>query len=204
VYEIRVAKTTPRKVYSDADEGIRKHKEIEDYLKGDAPLSNIILRKLVDRTLAGLNSEHFKYEHKLAITKDRQPCEWDDPSCYHRGIIDVLHVDPQDPLARVFDWKNGKINEYSEQLKANSICVMAHYPHVTTVHTEYVWMKFGKTTPAKNFRDFSGKSWEKFVRRVDRMEVAVTENQWPKKPSGLCKKHCPCITCEHNGGFTNV
>jgi hypothetical protein len=199
-----VAKTTPKKTYADADEGIRKHKEIEEYLKGETHLSNISLRKLVDRTLVGLNPDFFKYEHKLAVTKDLKPCEWDDPNCYHRGILDVMYVDPMDTLARIFDWKNGKVNEYSEQLKANSICVMAHYPHVQTVHTEYVWMKFGKTTPAKNFRDFTEKTWNKFKIRVDRMEEAVANNHWPKKPSGLCKKHCPVVTCEHNGGFVNV
>ena len=137
----------------------------------------------------------------MAITKDRQPCDWDDSDAYYRGILDVLYVHPENSLAGIFDWKNGKVNEYSEQLKANSIAVFAHYPHVQTVHTEYVWMKFGKTTPAKNFRDFSDKVWDKFINRVDRLEDALQTDKWPKKTSGLCKKYCPVKSCEHNGEF---
>ena len=201
-YEVRIAKTTPRKVYSEADEGVKKHAAIEAYLKKEQGLDDISLRKLVDKTLSAYpNTDYYKYEHKLAITKDRNPCDWDAPECYHRGILDVLYVDPDSPTAGIFDWKNGTVNEYSEQLKSNSIMVFAHYPHVNTVHTEYVWMKFGKTTPGKNFRDFSDAAWDKFVVRVNRMERALENNNWPKRPSGLCKKHCPVHTCEHNGNY---
>lgn len=199
----RILKVIPKKVYKEADEGVKKHEAIELYLKGTQALNDKRLQKLVDETLAHLNPIHFKYEHKLAVKKDRSPCEWDDPECYHRGILDVMYVDPNAKTAAIFDWKNGKVNEYSEQLKANSICVMAHYPHVDSVHTEYVWMKFDKRTQAKNYRDFSEPVWQKFVRRVDRLENALMTGDWPKRPSGLCKKYCPVVKCEHNGEYVN-
>ena len=201
-YSVRVAKTTPRKVFDEADEGVKKHALIEKYLKKEGEISDISLRKLVDKTLSVYEGpSNFNYEHKLAITKDREPCEWDDPNCYHRGILDVMYVNPDQPTAGIFDWKNGKVNHYSQQLKANSILVFAHYPHVTSVNTEYVWLKHGVTTPGKNFRDFSDTTWSQFVQRVDRLEQALENNNWPKRPSGLCKKHCPVVTCEHNGLF---
>lgn len=202
-YSVRIAQTTPRQTYKEADEGVKKHAAIEAYLKKEQSLDDISLRKLVDRTLAVYNNtDYYKYEHKLAITKDRQPCGWDDPECYHRGILDVLYVDPNNSTAAIFDWKNGKVNHYTEQLKANSITVFAHYPHIETVHTEYVWMKHGVTTVGKNFRDFSDTIWEKFVARADRLESALANEVWPKKKSGLCKNYCPVHTCEHNGKFT--
>lgn len=200
----KILKVIPRKVYAEANEGVQKHEAIELYLKGEKPMSDIVLRKLVDSTLRDLEHAHFKYEHKLAITKDRQPCEWDDPNCYHRGILDVMYVHPEQSSAYIFDWKNGKVNEYSEQLKANSICVMAHYPHVTTINTQYVWMKFGKVTAAKVFKDFSDSTWAKFVKRVDKLEDALVTDTWPKRPSGLCKKYCPVVSCEHNGSYERV
>lgn len=200
-HQERILKVIPKKVFKEADEGVKKHAAIELYLKGEQHLSDIPLRKIVDKTLATLDHSHLKYEHKLAITKDRQPCEWDAPNAYYRGILDVMYVDPENSLAGIYDWKNGKVNEYSEQLKANSMLVFAHYPHVQTVHTEYVWMKFGKTTAAKNFRDFSNKVWDKFIVRVDRLEKALETGDWPKRQSGLCAKYCPVTTCQFNGEF---
>lgn len=197
----RILKVTPKVVYKEADEGVKKHAAIEHYLKGEKPLEDQDLKQLVDTTLAKLTTTNFKYEHKLAVTKDRQPCDWNDSDAYYRGILDVMYVDPASPNGAIYDWKNGKVNEYSEQLKANSILVMAHYPHVNTVHTEYVWMRFNKTTPAKIFRDFSDAIWMKFVKRVDKLEEALQTDCWPKRTSGLCKKYCPVNNCEHNGAF---
>ncbi len=197
----RIPEAVEKVVGVEAAEGIKKHSAVELYLKGEQSLEDKKLQKQVDNVLASYNPIYLKYEHKLAIYKDRQPCEWDDPDCYHRGILDVMYVDPNSPNAAIIDWKTGKVNLYSEQLKSNSICVMSHYPHINTVHTEYVWLKFDKTTPAKNFRDFSSKVWDKFVTRVDRLEAAYRNNDWPKRPSGLCKKHCSVVKCEFNGGF---
>lgn len=197
----RILKVIPKVVYKEADEGVKRHAAIEHYLKGEAPLEDTKLKELVDTTLQHLNPTCFKYEHKLAITKERTPCDWDDSSAYYRGILDVMYVDPAWKNAAIYDWKNGKVNEYSEQLKANALLVMGHYPHVETVHTEYVWMRFNKTTQAKVFRDFSEPIWTKFVRRVDKLEEALDKDKWPKKSSGLCKKYCPVTLCEHNGEF---
>lgn len=197
----RILKVIPKVVYKEADEGVKRHAAIEHYLKGEAPLEDTKLRELVDSTLQHLNPACFKYEHKLAITKDRQPCEWDDSDAYYRGILDVMYVDPAWKNGAIYDWKNGKVNEYSEQLKANAVLVMAHYPHVETVHTEYVWMRFNKTTQAKVFRDFSEPIWVKFMKRVDKLEDALDKDKWPKKTSGLCKKYCPVKSCEFNGEF---
>lgn len=200
-HAVRIAKTVPGKTFSEADEGVKRHKDIEHYLKGEFPLKDAALKKLVDNTLAPYNPKFYKYEHKLAITKDRAPCDWNDPNCYHRGVIDVMYVDPNSNGAAIFDWKNGKVNLYSQQLVANSICLFAHYPHVDRVNTEYVWMKFGKTTPAKVYRDNIERTWIRFVKRADELEAALAENNWPKRPSGLCKNYCEVTTCEHNGSF---
>ena len=197
----RILKVIPKVIYSEADEGVKKHAAIEHYLKGEQPLEDTALKKLVDNTLQHLAPSHFRYEHKLAITKDRQPCDWNDSHAYYRGILDVMYVDPKSNNGAIYDWKNGKVNEYSEQLKANALLVMAHYPHVTTVHTEYVWMRFNKTTQAKIFRDFSEPVWDKFKKRVDKLENALVSDNWPKRPSGLCKKYCPVTSCEHNGSY---
>lgn len=200
-YEVRIAKTTPRKEFAEAADGSQKHKAIELYLKGEQPLEDQAIKSLVDRTLLGLDPQYFHYEHQLSITKDQQPTEWKSENCYHRGVLDVLHVDPNSSTAHIFDWKFGKPREDSMQLKANAITVFAHFPHVETVRTEYVWAKYDRTTPGKVFRDFVEPLWNQFIARVDRMERAHENNNWPKCPSGLCKKYCPVVTCPHNGGF---
>lgn len=199
----RILKVTPKKVFKEASDGINKHAAIENYLKsaGALQLEDPKLKKLVDATLANCDHAYLKFEHKLAVTKDLQPCAWDDAAAYHRGILDVMYVHPEEPVAAIFDWKNGKVNEYSDQLKANAICVMAHYPHVQKVLTEYVWMMHNRTTKGRVFREFIDELWTKFVKRADRLENALLLNVWPKKQSGLCKKYCPVTSCEHNGEY---
>lgn len=198
----RVLRVIPKKTFAEAQEGIDKHKAIEDYLKSVADLQDTKLKSLVDSTLGHLDYRHLKFEHKLAVTKDRAPCSYDraeSPEVYHRGIIDVMYADPEDPVAHLFDWKNGKVNEHSDQLKANAICVMAHHPHVQRVDTNYVWMKHNHVTKGRVYRDFSAEIWTRFCARVDRMEQKAKEGVWTKNPSGLCKKHCPVTSCEFNG-----
>lgn len=197
-YRERIAEDIEKTEFKESSEGVKKHTAIELHLKGEQPLEDQQLLKVVNDTLGPHKGAKQFYEHKLAVTKDRQPCDYDDPKAYHRGILDVLCVYDH-PTAFIFDWKSGKVNEYSQQLQANAITVLANYPHVQSVNTEYIWFKFGQTTPGKVFRDTSDKIWVRFIERVNRLEKAFADNRWPKMKSGLCKKHCPVFDCEHNG-----
>lgn len=199
VYEVKITGHTPRKEYKESSDGISVHKQIETYCKGTEEVLPENLKTQVDRVITGLDPAFFLFEHKLAITQDRTPAEW--WTCYHRGVIDVLHVEEGNPVAHIFDWKTGKVDEYSQQLKANAICVFAHFPFVQEVRTSYVWLKFNKETNGKVYREFADKIWQNFETRVGRMKAAEEKNEWPKKPSGLCKRHCPVTTCEHNGSY---
>ena len=78
---------------------------------------------------------------------------------------------------------------------------MAMHPEIKTVHTNYVWLKEGYGTKDKVHRDFLGADWAKFEARAAKMEKALANNNWPKNKTGLCKKYCDVITCEHNGQF---
>lgn len=202
-YEVRIAGTTPRKDTKEASSGVDIHKQIEDYCNGVASLEDKKLKKIVDKTLADLDKAFLKFEHKLAITQKREPTEWEAEDCHHRGIMDVSYINPDDPVAKVFDWKSGKVNAYSQQLKANALTIFAHYPHVQEVRTQYVWLKFDSVTPGRVFREFSDKIWDAFEKRVTVMVAAEQQNIWPKRPSGLCKRYCPVVTCEHNGEFSD-
>jgi hypothetical protein len=198
----RIHKTVQKKQYQEAANGIDIHKVIELHLTENKPLPDATVKAMVDTALRGREVKFMKFEHKLGVTKDLQPCDYYDKNdCYYRGILDVMYVNPENSTGAIFDWKNGKPNAYSEQLKANSALVFAHYPHITTVHNEYVWLRHKDTTPSKVFRDFYQPIWERFIKRVDRLQHALATDTWYKKPSGLCKKYCPVTHCEHNGEF---
>lgn len=199
-YRERIVEDISKFDTKESSEGVKKHLEIELYLKGEKPMMPGLVKNIVDSTLAPHADAVKFYEQKLAITKDRKPCDWEDPEAYHRGIIDVLCAYPTS-TAFIFDWKSGKVNEYSDQLKANAITVFAHYEQVQTVCTEYIWFNQNKTTAGKVFRDLSNNVWDKFVARADRLEQALANENWPKRPSGLCKKYCPVTSCEFNGGY---
>lgn len=199
-YRERILEDIEKEDFKESSEGVKKHTEIELHLKGEQPLQDEKLLKVVNDTLADHGNATQFYEHKLAITKDRKPCDWEDPDAYHRGILDVLCLYDH-PTAYIFDWKSGKVNHYSQQLKANAILVMAHHPHVQSVNTEYVWFKFNQTTAGKVFRDNCDKLWGKFIERVDDLEQAFVVGNWPKRQSGLCKNYCPVHDCNFNGKF---
>lgn len=151
-----------------------------------------------------------KAEEKLAITEQMNPCEYFDKKVqvWFRCTADVLKI--SGPVARIVDWKTGKSKTFldpetnqwkspSEQLNLTAATVMAHYPMVQLVKTQFVFLKEDFYT-----EDFVGrwdlpKMWQRMLPRVDRMKLASRTGEYKPNPSGLCKAHCPVKTCPHHG-----
>ena len=63
----------------------------------------------------------------------------------------------------------------------------------------FLWLK-DKAVDKEHFkRSDIGAIWSRFLPRVERLEKAVKDGDFPPKPSGLCKKWCPVTTCEFHG-----
>lgn len=138
-------------------------------------------------------------ETRMALTRNLTPTTFFAKDVWVRGITDVT-VEKNGNLF-VGDWKTGKPDPDSAQLRLSAAMVMAQKPHIKMVVNAFVWLKTGEVTAQQFTRVNIPEIWQEFAPRVRRLEIAYEENKFPAKPSGLCRKWCPVgkALCEHCG-----
>lgn len=188
---------------SPLDWGNRVHKALAETLANGTPLP-VEMRDYqgwIDRVTAGAGK--LLVEQKYAITRAFAPTTYFAHDAWYRGIGDVVRIDEPSPrgfqLAFVMDWKTGKALDDPVQLMLMAQCIFSHFPTVTHVRAEYVWLKDGSTTPDLFTREDVAKRWVTLLPRVQEMELAAKTDNYPPKPSGLCKSYCPVISCPYHG-----
>jgi hypothetical protein len=198
-YEVDICKN-----WSDGDSEVLKwgtavHEAIANCLQGkaDLPKEMEAYQKWVDRVITGPGELHV--EQKYALDRSFSPCSWFSPTAWVRAIGDAVRVD--DVVALGLDWKTGKPKEDSIQLAILAQCLFSYYPTVKLVRTEFVWLAEGDATTSKTFsRDDIAKFWrDGMLAKVAAMEEATKLGNFPPRPSGLCKRHCPVKTCTYHG-----
>lgn len=202
-YEERILKSTVRTENAAAAAGTALHLQAETYAIDGKPFEHkyaVQIMKVVD-TLKVNDSVTVIPEAEVSVTKDLKPTTFWATDCYSRGKIDVLTIGEEE--ANIVDWKTGKADVFSTQLKHNALLVMVNYPHIQRVTTCYEWLKEGFSTKSVIHREFLNADWNKFEGRVSKLEKAFTTNVWPEKKSGLCKNYCDVHTCSHNGNYKN-
>jgi hypothetical protein len=91
----------------------------------------------------------------------------------------------------VLDWKTGKRRPDFTQLELFALQVFAHYPDVHTVSSGFIWLKDSAMDKETYTRDKSKTMWQGLLGRIHRIEQSYQSDNWPAKPSGLCR-YCPC------------
>lgn len=194
----KLTKEFERPYVKAADDGDQWHKQAEQYaLQGTPiPASNPYARRIT-RVIDEVKSSggEFHAELELCVTKDLHPTGWWDATGYTRAKLDLVHI--HEGEATSIDWKTGRADPFSTQLKHSALLLFCIYPELKVVHTRYEWLKPGYATKGKVYREFFDKDWANFEARVARYEKAHKNNDWPAKQSGLCKKYCGVTTCEH-------
>ena len=140
-------------------------------------------------------------EQKLAMDKEFKPCGFFDNAAWYRGVVDVLATGVV--TAHAGDWKTGKMPddgdaEY-EQLGLTAQLIFAHYPKVKEVTTTFVWLGYDDTTDRTYKHDGMVPLWNKLWPEINVMIEAMRTTTYPPKPSGLCKRHCPVVSCPYHG-----
>jgi hypothetical protein len=143
--------------------------------------------------LAALKGKKY-VEHQIGISKSFAPSPW--AQSWSRGILDLLVVDGS--KAGVFDYKTGK-RKQTDQLSLYAAYTFAAFPQVETVTTGFIWLKDKKIDTEKFTRDDVPTIWQSFLPTVRKLELAYDNNQWPARPSGLCRAWCAVTSCPHNG-----
>lgn len=176
------------------DWGNRVHQAMKAALEGRAPLppEMVDYQPWVDRVLAGPGK--LFVEQKYAITKDFKATQWFAPNVWFRAIGDAVRID--EIVALILDWKTGKVLNDPIQLMLTAQAIFAHFPAVQKVRSEYVWLQEDCTTHEIFDRNTIHTFWPPIFERVSKLEVATVTENFPPKPSGLCKNHCPVKTCE--------
>lgn len=136
-------------------------------------------------------------ERKLALNKALEPVAFFARDVWVRGIIDVSILKGERGAA--WDWKTGKRKLDDDQLRLFAGMLFAVHPELQEVSTGYIWLPTKQLDKGHFTRDQVPEIWGGFLPRVQRLERAHADNNWPKKPSGLCKKHCAVLSCEYNG-----
>ena len=139
-------------------------------------------------------------EHKMALTKDFEPTGYFAKDVWLRSASDVIGINKKGTAGFIIDWKTGKIDNDPLQLDLCAFSSFQYFPKLEKITAFYVWLKEDETGPREEYtRENASFLWGGLNPRVRKFQNAYEQGEWQKNPSGLCKRHCPVIECEHNG-----
>lgn len=179
--------------------GNRVHKAMENYVGGKAamPPEFADYSGIGDRIRATPGNKLLEY--KFGVTKDLRPTTFFGKDVWLRGIIDVGVVRSNEAV--LLDYKTGNRKPDADQLRLFAMAGFSLWPHLPTIKTGFLWLKTGQTDRETFDRAEQPEIHREFAVRVHRMERSFADDDWPARPSGLCRKHCPVgrALCNHCG-----
>ena len=137
-------------------------------------------------------------EQQLALTKDLTPTGWFDKNVWIRAIVDLAIINGS--KAVIVDWKTGKVDDDFTQQRAAATVLMQCHPEVDVVQMMYYFTAHKKLTHEELHREDIKHVWARLLPRIKKYTYAHQHDEFPARPSGLCKRHCPITSCPHNGG----
>lgn len=199
-YHVRVMKEYPFEQNEAARYGQRMHEAIERYGRDGKPLPQEFqfVKPTVDivKEIAG---EKY-WEKKISVDKNFQPRDYFSKDTWFRAQIDFMSVNPRTRTARVIDWKSGA-SRYADtaQLELMALAIFKLHPDIDIVRGGLSFLTEDRFIPAEYRADKQGEYWVRWDNELEQIEHAYDSGVWNAKPSGLCRKHCPVLSCEHNG-----
>jgi RecB family exonuclease len=182
---------------TELDWGDQVHKTLAGVLLGQLALPEEMkaYQKWVDK-VNQLPGELY-VEQKYAINRQFKPTTYFADDVWFRGIGDAVKIIHNRGV--IVDWKTGQIKADSVQLMLMAQCLFSHFPQLEEVYTMYIWLKEDAKTVETFTRQDLADGWLGLYERVEALEGATKANNFPPKPSGLCRKHCPVATCQYHG-----
>lgn len=167
--------------------GTRVHEALELYGRDGKPVPEDCqpFTKYVDKLL-GLGGEAF-FEQQFALTRNLEPCGFDDSSAWCRGVVDIGVIAGDKGIAA--DYKTGKVRPDSDQLKLFAGFLFQHYP-VQKVKTTYIWLAHEKMTSETYQKEDAPDIWKHFITKAEKIERSYDKDKWLPKTSGLCRGWC--------------
>jgi hypothetical protein len=136
-------------------------------------------------------------EQKLAITSSFTPVGYFGKGAWFRTVIDFTKINGG--FATIVDYKTGKPSEDITQLQLMSAAIFHHMPGIQRVRAALVFVNHDKIEPAEFVRSDLTEIWAEILPRVKAIENARQTQEFPPKPSGICKKFCAVMSCPYHG-----
>jgi len=136
-------------------------------------------------------------EHKVALAKHGNSCEWGDKAVWCRMIIDYLRVSAKTRHATIVDYKTGRPHAKFNQLIIYALWTLQEFRYVDTIEVMFYWTK-NRTRTAMTWRsDQADELWKELAGDLTQYREAFRAGIWQPRPSGLCNGWCPVINCQH-------
>lgn len=196
---VRIKKAVVEPQTEATTHGNEVHKALEVSVRDNTALADKYARyaNLVDAVKAAPGEK--QAELKFGLTNALTPTGFFSPDVWVRGVFDL--VIQREKSVTVIDWKTGKPKNDGDQLKLFAAASFAMFPQVQTVRTGYAWLAYNKLDQEKFERAQAPEIWKEFRGRVARIDLAHHSDNYPPRPSGLCKAWCPvpASMCEFSG-----
>ena len=198
-YRLRIVKDIVEPSAEHLNYGLEVHKAAEDYLGKGTPIPEkyIFIKEHLDK-LNLIKGEKL-CEYRMGLTSNLEPCGFFDKDVWWRGVADLIIINSD--RAYVIDYKTGKSAKYADtkQLELLSCALFKHFPEVKKVKGGLLFV-VANDLVKENFEvDNEGVYWTKWLEDTQRLEAAIQNNVWNKKPNFSCRSWCSITDCEHNG-----
>jgi hypothetical protein len=179
--------------------GLEVHKAAEDYIGKSVPIPEkyIFIKEHLDKL--NLIKGTKLCEYKMGLTSNLEPCGFFDKDVWWRGVADLIIINGD--KAYMIDYKTGKSAKYADtkQLELLSCALFKHFPEVKKVKGGLLFLVANDLVKDDFEVDNEGVYWTKWLEDTQRLEAAIQNDVWNKKPNFSCRSWCSITDCEHNG-----
>ena len=177
--------------------GNRVHKAAEDYLKGGMPYDPEAFEQVAKwvKVIEKIPGERF-VEEKISVDERLMPCDYE--SGEGRMIADVYVLNGENLF--IADWKTGKVKDDHFQLKVYALLLALKHPQVKKITYKYIWTKTGQVTGGELVKQDLVEIAKELKAKLSLVKQAWEHENYPQRPSGLCKNWCGVTDCPHCGG----
>jgi hypothetical protein len=202
-YHLKVAKDYAEDFNTEAIlYGNEFHKAAEEYVGGVVKELDPrfgYAKAALDR-LIGMKGDKL-CEYRMGLTENLEPCEFFAKDVWYRGIADLVILDRESGVAKVFDYKTGKSAKYADkgQLELMALCIFKHFPEIKVVKGGLLFVVCNAFVKESYTIDNEPELWRKWMTAYGTLEKSYENDVWNPRPTGLCKAHCIITECPHNG-----
>lgn len=195
-YHYNVAKDVKEPETQQLRDGFALHAVFDERIKGKPlGLGYTQYEPLLARIINAPGETHG--EKKLALTAEFKPVAFFGKGVWFRTVIDAIKINGS--MASIFDWKDGRPKEDLTQLQLMAATTFHHMPSIQRVKAGLVFVNHDEVKPAEFVREDLPEIWSEILPRVRAVEKAIDTQEFPPKPSGLCKNYCSVISCPFHG-----